>query len=223
MKSYWEIPGPSKAPSSHCIAFYKYDGSNIRSEWSRKTGWSKFGSRNCLLDKDHPFLGDAIEIFRQTYAEPLTKLFKESKYFRGIEGATAFCEFFGPKSFAGVHFPDDPKELVLFDLNILKKGFMLPRDFARILGDAGIKIAQVIYEGNFGVQFIRDVMDGKYPVYEGVVAKGVIEGKKKNPQHGLWMAKVKTRMWLDELRTKASSDPEFRKILEDNRLEQDGF
>ena len=32
--------------------------------------------------------------------------------------------------------------------------------------------AEVIYEGNLNRQFIMDVKSGKYPVFEGVIAKG---------------------------------------------------
>lgn len=51
MKDYPSIPGSSKAPQLPCIAFKKYDGSNIRAEWSKKRGWYKFGTRTQLIDK----------------------------------------------------------------------------------------------------------------------------------------------------------------------------
>ncbi len=40
MLAYPEIPGPAKAPLGRpCIAFAKYDGSNLRFEWTPKRGW----------------------------------------------------------------------------------------------------------------------------------------------------------------------------------------
>ena len=65
--------------------------------------------------------------------------------------------------------------------------------------------APVVYQGPFDEQLVNDVREGKYPVAEGVVAKGVVLGKKKNPQHGLWMSKVKTKAWLAQLRRRADA------------------
>ena len=125
MKQYLEIQGPNKAPRENCIAFYKHDGSNIRVEWSRKRGWYKFGSRTCLIDGTHP-LGDAIDIFLNTYSDDLEKIFKKDKLFRNCQNVTIFSEYFGPNSFAGQHEEDDPKEIVVFDISIHKKGIMSP-------------------------------------------------------------------------------------------------
>ncbi len=109
MKQYLEIQGPSKAPRENCIAFYKYDGSNVRAEWTRKRGWSKFGSRKVLIDETHP-LGDAINIFLQTYGDDLEKIFKNHKLFRNCQNVTVFGEYFGENSFAGWHDPNDKKK-----------------------------------------------------------------------------------------------------------------
>jgi hypothetical protein len=218
MKTYWEIPGPSKAPQEPCIAFYKYDGSNIRAEWSRKNGWHKFGSRYVLIDEQHSDYAEAIPLFMAEYAESLNEILRTNKAFRGVERATAFCEYYGENSFAGWHDPHDPKQLILFDIQIHKKGFVLPRDFVNHFGH--LRTAEVIYEGNFSKEFVEDVKAGKYPLKEGVVAKGVNLGKKSSPQHGLWMAKVKTKWWFDLLKKRASEDEAFRKILKDNQKEQ---
>ncbi len=64
MKKYFSIPGPSKAPNDHCIAFYKYDGSCIRVEWTKKNGWCKYGSRTVLIDHTSP-VANAINIFKK--------------------------------------------------------------------------------------------------------------------------------------------------------------
>jgi hypothetical protein len=217
MKQYWEIPGPNKAPQSPCIAFYKYDGSCIRAEWSRKGGWNKFGSRHVLLDVNHPQLGGAIPLFLKTYADDLERVIKKNKLFRGVQTVTVFCEYYGPNSFAGLHEANDDMAITLFDVNLHKKGLLTPRDFLKSFGH--LDIAEVVYEGNFGPEFIKDIRDGKYPVGEGVVAKGVRAGK-KNQQHGIWMAKAKTKWWMDTLKQKSRESAAFRQALADNMKEQ---
>lgn len=48
--------------------------------------------------------------------------------------------------------------------------------------------AEVIYEGSLNKQFIYDVRGGKYPVFEGVIAKG-----------DDFMVKIKTKEYYDQL------------------------
>ena len=103
------------------------------------------------------------------------------------ERITAFTEFFGPQSFAGSHVIDDPKELKLFDVFLFKKGFLLPAQFVKTFGDLQ-ESAEVIYTGNLSRQFVDDVRTGKYPVTEGVVAKG-----------DDFMVKIKTNAYFEKL------------------------
>ena len=218
MKEYWSIPGPSKSPNGPCIAFEKYDGNCIRAEWTKKNGWCKYGSRTVLIDNTSP-VANAIIVFNKKYANDLDNVFRKIKYFRNIERVTAYMEYFGPNSFAGWHDPKDfdSMDVMLFDLNIHKKGMMLPRDFVNVLKNE-VEIAKVIYEGNFNSSFVNDIRDGKYPVKEGVVAKGVLEGK---GQHSLWMAKAKTKWWFDELRKRALMFEDMKKLLNENLTEQE--
>lgn len=170
MKQYPEIPGSAKAPiGKPCIAFYKYDGSNLRWEWSPKQGWHKFGTRTQLFDHTDPLFGQAIPIFLGTMGDEIVRRAKSIE--RGVQRVIVFTEFFGPSSFAGKHDEQEPKELRLFDVNLFKRGIMRPRDFVRNFGDLPYA-AQVIYDGNLNRQFIEDVRMGLYPVVEGVVAKG---------------------------------------------------
>ena len=190
MKDYPSIPGSNEAPiGEHCIAFYKYDGSNLRWEWTKKKGWHKFGTRNHLFDKTDPDFGQAIPIFLETIAPWIDDIIKQE--FRGIESVIAFTEFFGPSSFAGQHIQDEPKELRLFDIDPFKRCFVGPRDFVKLFGHLPFA-AQVIYDGVLTEQFISDVRAGKYPVVEGVVCKG---GNK----HNLWRVKVKTDAYKKKL------------------------
>jgi hypothetical protein len=219
VKDYWSIPGHKTAVKGlPCIAFDKPDGSNIRAEWHRKRGWSKFGSRTVLLDEAHPYLGEAIPLFQNTLAEKLEKVFRENRKMPTVETAVVYMEFYGPSSFAGQHVPGEPKKLTIIDVNIHKRGIIVPRDFIKWFD--GLPIPEVLYEGNFNVPFINDVREGKYGQREGVVAKGC-NPKCRSEQHGLWMAKVKTKWWLDELRRLAGTNIALQKVLADNEREQE--
>ena len=44
MKEYPKIPNSKDFPLGQCITFEKYDGSNIRAEWTKKKGFHKFGT-----------------------------------------------------------------------------------------------------------------------------------------------------------------------------------
>lgn len=73
MKDYPSIPKVLKDHiESDCIAFYKYDGSQIRVEWSKKKGWHKFATRGQLFDKSEKNFGCAVDIFNNTHAEALS-------------------------------------------------------------------------------------------------------------------------------------------------------
>lgn len=186
MKQYPSIDGSKKAPlGKQCIAFTKYDGSNLRFEWSSAKGWHKFGTRTQLFDATDPLYGKAIPIFMDTMGEEIVRRVKDQE--RGIQRITAFTEFFGPGSFAGTHVADDLMELKLFDVFLFKRGFMEPRQFVQTFSDVPWA-AQTVYEGPLTQQFIDDVRAGKYPVVEGVVAKG-----------SDWMHKIKTAAYFHRL------------------------
>lgn len=208
MKLYPEIPGPSKAPHQPCIGFDKLDGSNLRFFWSKKNGFCKFGTRTRLFDKSDPDFGIAIDIFVNKYAEPIGKIIKDCKELRSCLELTAYCEFFGPSSFAGNHIPEESKNLILFDVSVHKKGFLPARDFVKIFGN--LEIPNIIYEGNFGPKLVEDIREGKYPVtFEGVVCKG------GSSVHKLWMTKIKTRAWMEKLKQTGSS-----KLIEEEIKQQ---
>lgn len=198
MKEYPHIQGPSKAPRLPCIAFYKHDGSNIRAEWQRKRGWCKFGTRHQMIDKTHPVFGSAVDLFHETIATVIDPILKSE--YRSCEEFMAFCEFLGPNSFAGTHVDSDPKELVLFDVNIYKKGILSPREFVKLFGNLPVS-AKVVWEGNFGPDLISRVRCDNMPVplNEGVVCKG-------GSGHDLWMAKIKTQKYLERLKMKFGKD-----------------
>lgn len=100
----------------------------------------------------------------------------------------AFAEYFGPSSFAGMHDPNEPKQLKLFDVAVYKKGILPAKQFVKLFGNKEWS-AQVVYEGNMNQPFIDGVRHGVYPVYEGVVCKG-----------DEWSAKIKTFEYLNRLK-----------------------
>lgn len=186
MLQYPTINGSKHAPlGKPCVAFQKYDGSNLRWEWSPKRGWTKYGTRKQLFDNNTPLYNQAIPLFMEGIADELVYRVKQSN--KGIERITAFTEFFGASSFAGSHDFDEPKELKLFDVFLFKKGFIKPKEFVRTFGDRSYA-AEVVYEGNLNKQFVLDVREGRYPTPEGVICKG-----------DDFMVKVKTNAYFAKL------------------------
>ena len=64
MKSYPTIPHWHKGIyGEHVYGFNKLDGSNIRAEWNKKRGWYKFGTRNMIINEQHPHFGESVDLF----------------------------------------------------------------------------------------------------------------------------------------------------------------
>lgn len=210
MKTYPEIPGPSGGQHKPCYAFVKYDGSNIRCEWSSKRGWYKFGTRKCMIDENTPIFGAAVPLFLQKYGDDLEKVFKAEKDFRSIDNFTVFSEWYGKLSFAGQHMPwDKDYDIMLFDVNPLKKGFLGPKQFLDYFGH--LKVAEVVYQGNFGDQLIEAVrketidITTKHGIQvdfpEGVICKG--SGCQPHKQ---WSCKIKTERYKEALKALYQAD-----------------
>lgn len=193
MLQYPSIDGAAKAPlGKPCIAFYKYDGSNLRWEWSSKKGWNKFGTRRQMFDHSTPLYNQAIPLFMDGLADEI--VYKVKQVTKNPERITAFTEFFGPSSFAGSHDENEQKELKLFDLFLFKKGFIPAKQFSKMF-EGKPYAPEIIYEGNLNKQFIMDIRDSKYPVDEGVICKGED-----------FMVKIKTNAYFDKLRNKYDED-----------------
>jgi hypothetical protein len=182
--------------------FPKYDGSNVRAEWSRKRGWYKFGRRNGLLDDSNPVLAaEAKPLMLDTYGDDLARIYRAQRWDRAI----AFFEFFGPNSFAGSH-EDEEHEVMLLDVSVHRKGLLEPRQFLKTLD--GIKLPPVLHFGNFTADISAQVEAGEFPgqTFEGVIAKGAY----KTPGRPL-MFKRKNQAWLDKLRGECVCDAEFQR------------
>ena len=177
-------------------AFDKLDGSNIRVEWTRKNGFAKFGSRRTLIDENHTFLSDAIPLFMKKYADDLHEIFKKERY----DKVTAFYEFHSPNSKFGRHV-EERHEVTLFDVNVSRKGFILPKDFIKMFAD--IDTAPLLYRGKANSDFVESVKNRTLEgmTYEGVVCKGGYDKKNR-----LLSFKLKSDAWLQELREDCGDD-----------------
>ena len=204
--AYPKIPGSAHAPADQCLAFEKYDGTNIHWVWDRELGWYAFGMRRNRYDLDddgiaefnrlHPDYPEAVALFRQDFASPLELVF-QSDEFAGFSEAVVFTEYLGATSFAGRHRESDEKRLVLFDVQTTD-GIMPPAEFVETF--ASLPIARVIYKGRLSGRFITDVREGRYDVEEGVVCKG------GQSQDDLWMVKIKTNAYQQRLKAAFAGD-----------------
>ena len=192
MKDYPSIPGASEVRlGEKGIAFYKYDGSNLRWEWSKKRGFYKFGTRTRLFDVSDEQFGDAISLFFEGgYASSLEHLIKQNWR---VDSAIAYTEYFGFSSFAGNHIKDESKRLALIDLNIHRQGFLSPREFTKLPLSF---LAEVVYDGTINKSFVEAVKTNtveNFPLNEGVVIK-------YGAGHKLFRVKVKTAEYLEKLK-----------------------
>jgi hypothetical protein len=219
--TYPSIEGPAFAVLGEpCLAFEKYDGSNLRFFWDQRRGWHSSGTRYRWFKPATPTFGVAVEMFQRDYAAGLLAVLRRHKEYRGVGELVAFCEFFGPGTFAGLHVDGEPKELVLFDVYLPGRGFVPPKDLVAHFGH--LRLPPVVHEGQFSRDFIEAVQAGAYPVKEGVVARGTRtrRQRKGRAEQEVWMAKVKTRAWLEELQRRAGESEQLRAELEQNRREQ---
>jgi hypothetical protein len=186
MKTYPNII-KSDGRSGLLHTFDKIDGSNLRWEFSKKRGWYKFGTRTRLFDESDLIFGEAISIFNNTMARSLEKIFDAQRW----EKVVVFAEFWGDKSFAGVHEPNDPKFLTIIDVSLHQKGMLDPKEFVKLFGDFGPKyFGQIAWNK----PFIDEVRSGKFDVsFEGAVGKAV-----RNKQ--IVMFKTKTQAWIDKVK-----------------------
>lgn len=185
---YWNLP---------IYAFDKLDGSNIRFEYNRKRGFYKFGTRNVMIDeKSEPF-GFVIDLFKSKYEECLTKLFREHKDYRNVESIVCFAEVLNKdnSSAFGQHNFDKEFDIILFDVNLHKKGLIPPKQFINDFEQ--FDIPKLVYQGNLNMEFVQEIKQNKYNLSEGVICKGLIPNKKND---NLYYCKIKTNDWFDRLR-----------------------
>ena len=194
MKQYPKIQHYNFGPiGQKCYAFDKLDGSSMRFEWGKKRGFYKYGTRNVMIDKNTPVFNEAIQIFLDKYAKDLDDIFR--KKYKSVENFVVFGEFFGESSFAGKHMEEDKKDIIIFDINMYKKGFLPPDEFIEKFGH--LDIPNIIYKGIYDYDLIKDIKNSK-DLSEGVVCKGVIKTKKDGDE--VWRTKIKTNNWINRVR-----------------------
>lgn len=175
--------------------FDKVDGSNLRFEWSKKQGWHKFGTRHRMFDETDQQFGKAVGVFKSMLSEPLAKIAQDNRWERLI----AFAEFWGPKSFAGVHDPADAHGLFLFDLAPYKKGILGPKEFLQ--HTENVITTKFLGQVKWTRGYIEKVRAGEV---EGVTEEGVVG--KAGSGHDLIMAKAKTQAWVDKVLARYGED-----------------
>ena len=208
--AYPKIPNNGSFPLKKCIAFEKYDGTNIhfvcKFFGDRQNGLAiidEFGTRRdrfafCnagfeKFKKAHPGLEEVANWnFLNNYINYELEDYIFHKYIGTTNSVTIFAEFLGANSFAGQHNLLDEKQLVIFDIMVGNK-LLPPQEF--IDQYKQFNISKVVYEGKYSGQFVEDVRNGKYNVNEGVVCKGILDGQ-------LYMAKIKTNSYMKRLQEK---------------------
>lgn len=204
MKQYPSIPKGHLA-GKHTYLFDKYDGSNIRGEWSRKhKKFVKFGSRTQLIDESALILGESIPLLREKYEKDLTDRLSKNR----VEKAICFFEFYGPNSFAGTHDPKDKKEVKLLDISLHPKGIITPKEFLKLT--EGMDVAELLYEGVITQEIIQSIENG---TLKGMTFEGVI-GKCNSGSPGMPdMFKIKNKAWLAKLKDYCKGDEQlFEKL-----------
>lgn len=203
MKQYPSLPlGTIYSEELH--VFDKLDGSNIRTEWDKKKGWTLFGSRKKMVDEESS-LKKAISIFKESFAEPLEKIFRDKKW----ENVVPFFEFWGPNSAFGQHEKTDEHTLSLIDVSVHRKGIVLPEEFLSLFGH--LDHAKCLYRGLVDQAFVEQVESGALPgmTFEGVVCKGGYQ----TPGRPI-MYKIKNKAWIEKLREYCAGNVElFRELL----------
>lgn len=193
--------------------FEKLDGTQIRAEWSKKRGFYKFGSRGQMIDENHPQWGEAVTIFQNNFSDSLPAAIK--KNFDSVENFTCFAEYYGYNSFAGNHEPSDKKNVKLFDISLYKKGFITPKEFAKLDISYTAKslgchtytkeLVQLVQNAPWSEDLILNSRSVPriQNVFEGVVCKGT---RKTKGQDLVWQVKVKTNEWLTKVKAQYGED-----------------
>lgn len=212
---YPSIGGPQgQYIGEPCLLFEKHDGSNLYFLWDQAEGWKEYGTRRYPLTPDHKMFGPAWTRFQEKYADDILAATRQHREYRNAKQLIAFCEYFGPNTFAGLHAQGDTLDVKLFDIYLPETGFVSPVDFRDNFGH--LDIPKVLYEGPLTWELVLDVYNGKYPVGEGVVAKGhsLKRKRKGSDEYEVWMAKFKTKAYLEELQRRAGENPDLQREYE---------
>lgn len=203
---YPKIPSPTGCPLKKCHVFEKYDGTNMH--WVfKKSEWVSFGTRRDSFPyspvgfeefaKAHPELSEAPKLFDAggLLEEFMMRSCSPQEY-------TLFTEYHGKNSFAGQHQPGDSMRHTIIDL-IKGNKMMSPNDFIKFFthtewvianGYDKFDVAKCIHSGKYTGQLVEDIRNGKYPLKEGAVIKGLVDKQ-------TYMTKVKTNAYMERLKS----------------------
>src|SRR4051812_4905814 len=102
MLHYPKIPDSRNCPGGPCIAFEKYDGTNLHWDWDRDFGWHAFGTRRdqfnltpdgiARFNQAHPGLEGCADLFGDTLAVGLEVIFRENKAYAECAEVKTFTE-----------------------------------------------------------------------------------------------------------------------------------
>lgn len=200
---YPKIPSPINCPLKRFYAYEKLDGTNTAFYWNKTNHWYAFGTRRDRFplttagikefNQAHPGLEEVVPSFldcgkHTSVAVSLDNLFISKSYSELI----IFTEFLGEKSFAGQHQKDDHKDHYLIDIMIDGK-IISPEQLECLFQVRRSFMPRLIYKGKFTGAFVEKVRQGHYKVGEGVVCKGIVNGK-------VYMCKIKTDAYLKRLK-----------------------
>lgn len=206
--AYPKIPDSTNCDLKQCIAFEKYDGTNMHFVWENNQ-FTRFGTRRDeypLTDegidefnKNHSGLEATSMVFKTIWLEKMTVILKSLEVKnKQSNTVTLFFEFLGDNSFAGSHLVTDMKYLVLFDVKI-DESMLSPQDFIEFTSklDKLLRVARIVYKGKYNSQLGEDIRNNKYNVFEGVVVKGVVKNKSVEEVR---MIKIKTNKYMAKLK-----------------------
>lgn len=209
MKTYPTITGltPKMREAIHGCPVYlfrKDDGSNMRVEWSSKTGFCKWGRRNGLLDDSNPFLLEAPELFMAKYSEGIDRRLRKTGK---ITKSTIYFELFGPNSMFGHHVAEK-HDIQIFDIAHDRQGFLDPVNFIRFMEQAGYDPGHIVaFKFKADDNSVLDtVRDGSLP---GISFEGVV-GREEGGRH---IFKYKCQRWYDALKEHCGDNQDLYNIL----------
>lgn len=187
--------------TSHVHVFDKIDGSNLRFEWTKKKGITKFGTRHRLFGIDEQPYCRAIPEFNSKYSESLNKIFKDNNWQKVI----IFFEFHGPSSCFGTHDLNEKQTITLIDIRIEKFGILPPKDFFKLFSH--LDIPNILHVGFLDQDIITKIKNGTLSGMgnEGVVCKGAFDRTLGGPL----MFKIKRNDWLDRLKNHCGNNIEL--------------
>ena len=213
MKQYPKIEYYNKGLfGQNVIGFDKLDGSNIRCEWSKKRGWYKFGTKEVMIDVNNEDFGQTIPLFLEKYGDSIPKVFVDK--YKKVENFVVFSEYVGKNSFAGYHQKGDKMDMILFDVNQYKRGFITPWEFLDNFGH--LDIPRVIYQGKYSEELIENIKNNKFNLKEGIIAKGSF--RDKNNKEEIWMVKIKNIEWLKKVKDRFGEKAFLLELNNDKQL-----